>query len=240
VTIPRSSFTAGVQVLRELGIWNGWFYLVSRGLARATQGRWRFVKYYLVAQPVPAVRYLKRQAGAVTIERINPRHPLVKQFPRPATVLAKRFADGGVCFAASKQGKFAGFIWLQHDLYEEDEVRCDFCPAPAEKAVWDYDVHVEPEFRMGRTFLRLWDVAHDYLRDRGITWTVSRISAFNSESLASHRGLGASRLAIAIFLCMGNAQAALFSIPPWVHLSTSLKHRPQLRVLTCADKQSRS
>ena len=231
---PRSSVESAIQALRNFGAWNGSLYLMSRFLVRATSGRCRLVKYYLVAQPVRPVPYLKRKTDIISIDRIEPDNPLVKQFPRPAEVLAKRFADGSVCFAASKHGKFVGFIWLQHYCYEEDEVRCNFFPAPREKAVWDYDVHVEPQFRMGRIFLRLWDVAHDYLRDRGIAWTVSRISAFNTESLASHRRLGAVRLAIATFVCVGDVQAACFSVHPWLHLSRRPDRRPDLRLLTHA------
>ena len=229
---PRSILHSVIDAVRELGAWNGYLYLLSRALTRATHGHWRLVKYYLVAQPVPTLSYLKRRGGDIIIERIERNHPLTRQFPRPAEVLSKRFADGGVCFAASKRGTFVGFIWLQHNRYEEDEVRCIFRPMPIDKAVWDYDVYVEPEFRMGRTFLRLWDVAHDYLRERNIDWTVSRISAFNVESLASHRRLGATRIATAIFLCAGRVQGALFSTRPWLHFSLSTRLWPELPLET--------
>jgi hypothetical protein len=219
--------------MRSLGLSNGSLYLLSRILSRATRNYARLVKYYLVAQPVPATPYLKPGNDSnMVLERIRSGDPLVKQFPRPAHILEKRFADGGVCFAASKGGRFVGFIWLQHNRYQEDEVRCLFVPTPVDRAVWDYDVYVDPAFRMGRTFLRLWDKAHDYLRERDIRWTVSRISAFNPESLTSHRRLGAIPLATAMFLCAGRSQSAWFSCSPWIHFSLVGKKWPALQLDT--------
>ena len=56
--------------------------------------------------------------------------------------------------------QFAGFLWLQIPRYVEDEVRCVYEMEPAGAAAWDYDVYVEPDFRFGKAFVRLWDAAH--------------------------------------------------------------------------------
>ncbi len=225
-TMPR--WNQITDAVKRLGWQDGTLYLVSHTLQLMSKGFLRFHKYYLVAQPVPARPFLSHPTSELRIERIASEHPLVAQFPRPQAVLERRFADGAVCIAASKRGKFIGFIWLQYGKYEEDEVRCHYLPSPVDRAVWDYDVYIEPIYRKGRMFLRLWDAAHDYLRRSGIEWTVSRISAFNRESLSSHRRLGTVPLGKASFLCAGRAQVALFSIPPVFRVSCTTRSSPPI------------
>jgi hypothetical protein len=68
------------------------------------------------------------------------------------------------------------------------------CAPPSGKAVWDFDVYVVPAYRLGYTFLKLWDTANAHLRSLGVRWTLSRISAFNAGSLSSQQtGRAANR-----------------------------------------------
>lgn len=92
-------------------------------------------------------------------------------FPRPPHVIASRFARQHNCLIATSKGVFSGFLWYANDFYEEDEVHCRFVIDQPAEGVWDYDVHVEPRFRLGRTFARLWDAANIRLRERGIKWS---------------------------------------------------------------------
>jgi hypothetical protein len=155
---------------------------------------------------------------------------LTGSFPRPAEVIARRFADGAVCFGATQEGVLIGFIWLKHQYYEEDEVRCRFVPRPAAKAAWDFDVYVDPAFRMSRTFLRLWDAANAYLRDQGIEWTMSRISTFHAKSQAAHRRLGAQPVAGALFLCLGAIEISFFTQWPYAWVSLGPRSRPVVTI----------
>jgi hypothetical protein len=217
------------EVVGRLGWLDGTLLLASRGVKRLTGGRLRIVRYRIVAQPVPdRVWVTGPPATGFAIRRIDAGDPLTRSFPRPAEVIARRFADGAVCFAATRGEALVGFIWLKHESYEEDEVRCRFVPRPSAKAVWDFDVYVDPTFRMSRAFLRLWDATNAYLRERGIEWTMSRISAFQVRSQAAHRRLGARPVASALFLCLGAIEISFFSTRPYAWLSLGPRSRPTL------------
>ena len=215
--------------LRSLGVLNGWLYLLSRVLARASFGAVRLVRYLIVAQPIgnAALRALRPDAATI-IETIEPSHPMVAAFPRPCAVIRQRFANGATCFIATVRNTFAGFAWFQRESYDEDEVRCRYRLVEPRCSVWDFDVYVEPNFRLGRTLARLWQVADAQLAQQGVIWSFSRISAFNAESLASHARLGIVDCAHATFLCIGPLQLALLSMRPFVHLSFSAGRQPVL------------
>ena len=221
---------AARDAVHRFGWRDGALYLLDRALDRFTGGRARLVKYAVVAQPVPEKPLLGASRSELDVRAVSADDPIVRSFPRPPEVIAWRFRGGGLCFVACRGEQFVGFLWLHEQPYEEDEVRCIFVPQPQHAAVWDYDVYVEPEFRLGRAFVRLWDAAYEHLRLRGARWTMSRISSFNSASLASHARLGARKLASATFLCLGCVQLSWFSMLPWVHLSFSHAQRPRLVV----------
>jgi hypothetical protein len=205
--------------------------MFARFLERATRNRMRLFKYCLVAQPVstePLVPASRRTA--ITVRMVDQTDPIVATFPRPLEVIAKRFRSGARCFVAETNGRFAGFLWLQEGGYEEDEVRCLFLPIPAHQAVWDFDVYVAPEFRLSRTFSRLWDAAHEFLRAGRYRWTTSRVSAFNSTSLRSHARIGAIKLNWIVFLVISRWQVSISGESPFLYLSVSSLSRPTFTV----------
>lgn len=218
--------------LAQLGWGRYILCLMSRVLARATGGWARLVCYQLVAQPTPGMpgRLCHYSGQSSIVRRIEATDPLVAQFPRPPEVIARRFNDGAICLAATSGERFAGFLWLAHGAYEEDEVRCRYELVESELSVWDFDVYVEPAFRMGRTFARLWDTANVYMAEKGVKWSFSRISLLNVESLSAHARLGLHRLFSAFFLCFGRVQIAVIGVPPFVHVSGSERSRPILRL----------
>jgi hypothetical protein len=114
--------------------------------------------------------------------------------------------------------------------YEEDDVRCLFVLEPAGEASWDFDVFVDPTARLGFAFLRLWDEANRLLSSEGVKWSISRISAFNVGSLASHRRLGLRRIASAVFVCVGPVQLMFATCRPYVHLALGAASRPVMRL----------
>lgn len=182
-------------------------YGVHRVLQQLSGGRAAIVPYVLVAQPVgnPALADVRADAGTV-VERIGPGHPLLAAFPRPAAVIAQRFADGAECHAATVKGQFAGHIWIARSRYVEDEVRCIYEIADPAAAVWDYDVYVEPRLRLGRTMGRLWRAVDNALSSEGVRWTFSRINRFNAASVNSHRRLGAAAIGHVVFVVLGPLQ----------------------------------
>lgn len=204
-------------------------YLTSRVLARVTRGRGRLIFYLLVAQPVPEKpNRLCRSSPDHSVFLIDAHDPIIAYFPRPADVIARRFATGATCLVAKSGERFAGFLWLAHGFYDEDEVQCRYQMVQPDISVWDFDVYVEPAFRMGRTFARLWEAANSYLAEKGVCWSFSRISAFNQGSLLAHARLGLHELFSVTFLCLGQLQIAFISAPPFLHVSLSERTWPTL------------
>jgi hypothetical protein len=218
------------EPLKLFGWVDGGLYLAATVLANISRGRCGLLKYYFVAQPVAPEPLAVRGAADVVIRLVPQSDPLLSKFPRPPAVIRARYAQGACCFAACKNQEFIGYAWVVFGRYQEDEVRCLFLPSPPDKAAWDFDVYVEPKYRIGRAFLRLWDAVNCYLRERGYQWTLSRISAFNRHSLTSHGRLGSVRLGSAVFLRLGPAQLTFSSCKPRVHVSLSQRTYPTLRL----------
>lgn len=195
------------RTIRELGKLDALLYYLSEIALRGSGKQARLIRYCLVAQPVIETRRVPRPDPNTEIRRIFPGDPLIHAFPRPQDVIAMRFTRGDICLGATVKGRFAGFLWLAFGAYDEDEVRCKYVIVRPDLS-WDYDVHVEPEFRMGRSFLRLWDAANALLHARGVRWSISRISAFNPASLNSHARLGTRLLGKATFIVLGPLQIA--------------------------------
>lgn len=223
-----------LEGLKDLAGQTGWvnaaWYALSRALESTSGGRVRLIKYYLMAQPLAPSAVAGKATASLTVTMVGSQTQYVAAFPRPPQVIRQRFDSGAICFVAANVGVFVGFLWLKERQYEEDEVRCLFLPQPAEHAVWDFDVYIEPRFRIGRAFSRLWDAAYAFMRSKDYRWTMSRVSAFNSASLRSHARLGAVRVGSAIFLCAGPMQVSLLSGAPYVHVSFSPSRRPVIKV----------
>lgn len=219
------------STFNQLGWADGILYMASRVLGRASGDRVRIVKYYLVAQPLGSAGGKPMRPDAATaLRRVGPGDALVAAFPRPREILARRYRAGAICTAALVHGEFAGFIWLQRERYEEDEVRCTFVLDAPAASVWDFDVYVESKYRVGRTMARLWSHVDQELSAEGVRWTFSRISAFNAASLSSHARLGAARCGSASFLCAGHWQLAWLPRFPFLHLSIAGSSAPVLRL----------
>lgn len=207
-------------------------YLVDRLLNLATRGGCRLLKYYIVSQPVGATRLLPgRRGDSIQIREVQAGSPLLAGFDRPAAVIADRFAQGARCLLASKADRVAGFIWfLIGTGYEEDEVHCRFEPLPAARRAWDFDVYIHPEFRGGLVFLKLWSAASEHMHAAGVEFSLSRISAYKSESLHAHGRLGARALARCIFLKLWAWQLMWSSVAPRFASTTGRSTRPVLRL----------
>lgn len=216
------------RTFRELGPLDAVLYYLSEVMLRASGRRARIVRYCLVAQPVPESPLLSRPDANTLIRRILSGDPLISAFPRAPEIIDMRLARGDICLAATVKGQFAGFLWIAFNAYDEDEVRCRY-DLVGKDISWDYDVHVEPAFRLGRTFLRLWDAANELLRDNGIRWSISRISAFNTTSLNSHARLGTRLLGKASFVVLGPLQLSFTK--NWLpHFSLRDPSRPKLKL----------
>ena len=230
VPMPPAGALGKLRALwRELGPLDASLYLLDRAFARASGDRMRLFKYAIVAQPVGrASAQVPRPDARTRIERLPAGHRLAAHFPRPPAVIERRWRDGASCLGATVSGEFAGFIWWQRGRYEEDEVRCSYVLGDPARCVWDYDVYVEPRFRLGRTLARLWAAVDGELAADGVAWSFSRISAFNRASRAAHARLGAVERCRVLFVRIGPVQLSLLPVAPWLHLSASDRRRPAL------------
>jgi len=203
------------QNVAQLGWWNAACYFGSLALRRLGI---RLYKYEFVAQPIAAAPLARGRGKAIDVRLVTDVAGVPTDYPRPAHVVADRFAQGALTLQAWKGDDLAGFLWLLHQGYREDEVRADYRLASPD-SVWDFDVYVAPEYRMGTTYLRLWDEANTLLRERDVRWTCSRISSFNVASRNAHARLGTVRMGGALFLCAGRWQLSCVTQAPFVHLS---------------------
>ncbi|MFG6428486.1 GNAT family N-acetyltransferase [Roseateles sp. LYH14W] len=227
-------------IVRSIGWADGCVYVAARAIQALSLGRAELRKYYFVSQPIPSAPLLPKNRGAsIVVERIARQHPLVSAFPRPSQVIADRFDNDAICFLATKNGEFVGFLWLQAGSYREDEVRCLFTPLPARRAIWDFDVHIEPAYRSSFAFARLWDTANQYLRDQDVCWSVSRISAFNAGSINAHARLGAFPIGAACFLKGRTWQLTLSSSPAFFHFSSGEHAVPQISLPAAPEHRRR-
>ncbi len=206
-------------------------YVLHRMLQRASGGRAAVVPYLLMAQPVgsAALASMKPAAGFV-MQRVGPGHALLPAFPRPGEVVAQRFADGAECFAATVNGQFAGHIWIARGRYVEDQVRCVYEISEPASGVWDFDVYVEPRFRIGRTMGRMWKAVDETLAAEGVEWSFSRINRFNNASLKSHQRLGALTVGRVTFGIIGRLQLGVGTAPGFMHISLPSNTVPKLRL----------
>ncbi len=186
---------------------------VESAVARASGGRVRLIKYHLMAQPVRVhQRAIPSRAGGVAVDEIHADDPRIAAFPRPPEEIAHRFASGARCFAAWHEETFAGFLWFVEGRYDEHEARCTFRLDPADHAVWDFDVTIVPRFRNGRAFALLWQSALEAMRARGARWSISRVSAFNLDSIRAHERMGSRRTGWALFVLSGSLHFTLTSL----------------------------
>lgn len=212
--------SAARRLVRELGAGAAALYVVHKGLQALSGGRMRLVPYVFYAQPLgrasgPALR---PDPHTVLVELLHGDSRMA-DLPRPPDVLAARFAAGGRCHAAWVKGRFAGTIWLARGHYDEDEVRCRYVLGDPAVSAWDYDVYVDPAFRLGRTMARLWAHVDAELSAQGVRWSFSRISMFNAASIQSHARLGARPVGWAVFVAAGRWQWAVRPGFPWVSFS---------------------
>ena len=212
-----------------MGVPTACLYAFAR-LIGSLSNRCRLIYYHIVVQPVsPEPRLPPHRAKQFQFTTLEKNSDLLKALPRPSAVIEERFAQGSICIAATDEDRFAGCVWLQLGLYNEDEVRTLFEPKSPNTA-WDYDVFVDDRHRMGFLFIKLWDAASAYLRARDVTWTASRISGFNTNSLSSHQRLGAITVQRIVYIVLGRVQLTISGQKPWVHLSLSPSAVPKIQI----------
>jgi len=224
-----------LRALRTLLRQRGWtvalLFATHRLLNALTGGRAALVPYLLMAQPIGAGTFSSvRDDPATVVRRAVATDPIAARLPRETSVNESRWNSGADCHVATVKDRFAGTIWTQRERYLEDEVRCEFVIADPESGVWDFDVYIDPSFRLGRTLARLWKCVDNELAAQGVRWSFSRVSLFNVESISAHGRLGAVRVGWACFLVVGPLQLTIHDQRGHLHLSLREQQRPSLQL----------
>lgn len=214
---------------RELGLANA-LLLGLHGSLKHLSDRLGLARYYLLAQPVGHLRAPGARPGGLQVRDITDDPHTLERLPRSPEQVRYRLGQGGICLAAFADGedRMLGFIWLLFGPYDEDEHRCTLQPAAHPPSALDVDVYVFPEARGGLVFAELWRAADRTLQDRGIVWSLSRISAYNASSLRAHERLGAERIGSLYFLQLGSAEIMLTGRPPFLALSRPGGRQPSV------------
>ncbi|GEQ96465.1 hypothetical protein JCM17844_01020 [Iodidimonas gelatinilytica] len=215
-----------LALVRELGA--GWavLYLLHR-LFAAQSLPVSLYAYRLVRQPVPDRASLGAARRArFSCRLLEPQDPMLAATFIDEEILDYRFSQGAQCYGLFKEDRLIAWLWLVKGAYEEDEVRARFLLAP--DCVWDFDVYIHPDHRLGFAFAALWDAVNEDLHRHSIRWTISRISAFNAASLRSHARMGATPCGGLVFLSFGSVQLMLGSRRPFMHLGLRRGHGPEI------------
>ena len=220
-----------VEPFRQFGVFAGLLYALDRVLSRISANL-RLRYYELLLQPITGQPLLAgRLSQRFKLREIRCGDPEIELMPARADIKEARFRQGAICLGAFDKDRLAGYIWFCFGQYEEDEVRCTFVLSPPESSVFDFDLYIFPEYRMGLAFMAIWSGASELLAARGIARSYSRLTRSNVASRRAHRHLGARPIAYTCFLQAWGVEVMFATIYPYVSVSTrsrrvSLRMRP--------------
>lgn len=223
-----------VSPFKEFGLAAGMLYVADRVL-RSLSPRLGLQVYELMAQAVNAASLLPPgRTRHLSFAEIPCGDPAIDSMPARPDIKALRFEQGAKCLGVYRKGELIGYIWFCFRRYDEDEVRCTYELAAPEHSAFDFDLYVLPEHRMGTAFACVWHAANEYLRERGMQATYSRMTRFNLESRKAHARLGSRRVGRAIFLQAWALEVMLASVQPYLALTWSRRVRLKLPSLPAA------
>jgi hypothetical protein len=223
-----------IGVRRDFGVAAGTLYLVDRMLRRLGR-RCRLCVYELFAQPIDGKSLLpERLARHISFREIGAADPDLLRMPVPMPTLQGRFAQGARCLGVWRRAELLGYVWLVRNEYDEDEARCTYVLPPARPgvgvgdSVFDFDLYLFPEHRMGVGFVALWHAAARHLHVQAVTCSYSRMTRFNLASRRAHLRLGSKVVGRALFLCLGRFECMLSTLHPYLAASWSARVRLRL------------
>lgn len=204
---------------KEFGLFAGIAYVLDRILSRLP-GQMRLYFYELMVQPIPKEPLVPPKfVKHMEFRLIEEGDPEVALMPAREDIKAARFEQDVICFGAYKKGDLIGYIWFAFNHYDEDEVRARFEIQPADASVFDFDLYLFEAYRMGFSFVGMWDGASRFLRERGVRYTFSRLTRFNTASRRAHDHLGWKRIGRALFLKLWSVEIMFSDLKPWCHVS---------------------
>ncbi len=215
---------------QEFGVFAGAIYCADRLLQRLSP-HLRLQFYELLEQPIPDHPLLPpRLAATFELREIRAGAPELARMPARPDIKASRFRQNAICLAAFQKDEFVGHIWFCFHAYQEDEVLCTFVLPDDKHSVFDFDLYLFPEHRMGLAFVGIWNAANAWLRARGVRCSYSRLTRFNLASRRAHLKLGARCIGRMFVLQVGKLEFTLATLPPYVHVSFNERDRTQLKL----------
>lgn len=216
--------------IREFGPMPGALYILDRILGRISR-RLGVRVYEFMVQPIADGSLMpERFARGITIRALPYGSADMERMPIRSDVLQSRMAQNATCLGAYRGNGMIGYIWLCASEYQEDEVRCTYVLEPATQSVFDFDLYIFPEHRMGLAFGGIWNGVNAYLRERDIRFTFSRLTRFNLASRRAHAHLGWKRIARAVFLIAWNLEIMFATIRPFVGVGLNPRKRVKIRL----------
>src|SRR5271157_3719662 len=218
---------------KEFGCFAGLIYAVDRILQRLSPNL-RLYFYELLVQPIPEGRLLpSRLSKALEMRQIASGAPEIAHMPARPEIKELRFKQSAICLGAFQKNQFIGHIWFCFNAYDEDEVRCTFILPEGNQAVFDFDLFLFPEYRMGLGFVGIWNGANEFLRSRGVKCSFSRLTRFNRASRRAHMQLGARRVGRVFVLRAWPVEFMVATVAPYIHLSLRKQDRVCLKLPRC-------
>jgi len=215
---------------KEFGWSAGTLYILHRVLS-SISSRLGLYAYEFMVQPIDGRPLLPPNLSkSLTFEQIGPGHPDIAQMPAREDIKARRFEQGAQCLGAYRKGQLIGYLWYATGRYEEDEVRCDYILVDEASSVFDFDLYVLPQHRLGLGFQGIWHGANQDFAKRGIRYTFSRLTRFNVASRRAHAHLGWKRIGIGIFLQLWRLELMAATMSPYVGVTFGAKQRIALKL----------
>ncbi len=215
---------------REFGWGAGTLYVLDY-LMRRISPRLGLYVYELMVQPITDKPLLPANLTKnLSFSEILANDPSIDRMPARKEVKVSRFAQGAKCLGVYSKGMLLGYLWFCFNQYHEDEVRCTYQLAASDQSVFDFDLYLFPEHRMGIGFMAIWHGANEYLHAHGVRYTFSRLTRFNLPSRRSHAHLGWKCVGRAVFLKAWRVEFMLATLFPYLAATWSPSQRVELRL----------
>lgn len=204
---------AAMHTIQMLGLIGAASYLAARMARASRHAAWH--RYAIVAQPRTGLPAMPRGFRVAALGGSELAGHAVDAAPE---VIERRLGEGLDCLGSfDPQQRLTGLIWLREQSHLEDEVAVRF--VLPQHCCWDTGLWIAPEHRMGRTFAALWAGVANWMDQRGLSHSLSRVSDYNLAALRAHKRMGAQVLSHHSFIRFGNWQWSPAAQPRLIRLN---------------------
>ncbi|MFO1217469.1 MAG: hypothetical protein U1E89_03690 [Burkholderiaceae bacterium] len=216
---------------KEFGAAVGLLYVAHR-LLSALSPRFALHYFEIMAQPITGKPLLASGlARNLSFRELHSGDPEITLMPAREDIKADRFRSGARCLAAYRKHQLLGYMWLAFERYREDEARFTFELAAPKESAFDFDFYVFPEHRMGIGFMAIWHGGNAFLHERGVRWSFSRVTRFNTASRRAHLRLGGQVVGSVWVLQLGVLEVTFATVAPFVALTWRRTQRVTLNLV---------